>query len=142
MPKGRLIPLDIASPPEIPQSITKSSPEHTFHYAWVSDLLENVLDQVERNCQEDDKDIHWDVFNDRVLQPIMSRSKPPGLKEITAKYGIQDETKVSNMIVTVRRRLLSALKQRLRESVTSDEYVNCELEQIRQFFPKIAQDFK
>ena len=142
IPKGQLISLDAIVPPEIPLSITRSAPEHTFNYAWISALLENVLEEVEHECREDGKDIHWDVFYDRVLRPIMDRSNPPGLKEIVAKYGIRDETKASNMIVTVKRRLLSTLKQRLRESVTFDEYVNSELEQIRQFFPKLAQDSK
>jgi hypothetical protein len=140
IPKGQLISLDVGSPPEIPQSITVSAPECTFNYAWVSVLLEQVLDEVERECHEDGKDIHWGVFCDRILQPIMDRSNPPPLKEIMAKYGIQDESKASNMIVTVKRRLKVALRQYLRESVTSDEYLTGELEQIRQFFPKIAQD--
>lgn len=142
VPKGQLVSLYVVAPPEIPQSIAGSTPERTFHYAWVSALLEQVLEEVERECHEDGKDIHWDVFCDRVLHPIMDQGNPPPLKEIITKYGIQDETKASNMIVTVKRRLQAVLKQYLRESVTSDEYVKGELEQIRQFFPKIAQDSK
>jgi len=140
VPKGHFVSIDGVAPPEIPQSIAGSAPERTFDYAWVSALLEQVLEKVERECREDGKDIHWRVFCDRVLQPIMDRKYPPALKEIAAKYGISDESKVSNMIVTVKRRLQVALKQHLRESVTSDEYLAGELEQIRQFFPKIAQD--
>jgi len=139
-PKGQLIPLDVIAPPEIPQSITESAPERTFDYAWVSSLLEQVLEKVERECREDGKDVHWGIFCDRVIHPIMDRNTPPSLKEITTQYGISDESKASNMIVTVKRRIQVALKQYLRESVTSDEYLTGELEQMRQFFPKIAQD--
>jgi len=140
VPKGQFVSLEVVAPPEIPQSIAGSVPELTFNYAWVSALLEQVLEEVERECREDGKDIHWDVFCDRVLHPIMDRDNPPALKEIITKYGLQDEAKASNMIVTVKRRLQAALKQYLRDSVTSDEFVKGELEQIRQFFPKIAQD--
>ncbi|MDI6451552.1 hypothetical protein [Anaerobaca lacustris] len=139
-PKGRLFPLDIAEPPEVPQSIVGSAPESTFHYAWVSALLEQVFDEVERACHRDGQTLHWCVFRDRVLDPIMDRHPPPSLQEIVAKYGIQDERKVSNMIVTIKRRFRTALRQRLRESVTSDELVEGEFEQIRHFFPSIAQD--
>jgi RNA polymerase sigma-70 factor (ECF subfamily) len=142
IPKGQLVSLDVCEPPELPQSISGSVPEHAFDYAWVSVLLEQALEKVERQCQEEGKDIHWNIFCDRVLHPIMDRGSPPPLKEIVAKYGIQGETKASNMIVTIKRRLQTALKQCLRESVTSDEFVMGELEQIRQFFPKIAQDSK
>jgi DNA-directed RNA polymerase specialized sigma24 family protein len=140
VPKGHFVSIEGVAPPEIPQSIAGSAPERTFDYAWVSALLEQVLEKVERECREDGKDVHWDIFCDRVLQPIMDRNDPPALKEIVAKYGISDESRASNMIVTVKRRLQGALKQYLRESVTSDECVKGELEQIRQFFPKIAQD--
>ncbi|MGB2862099.1 MAG: sigma-70 family RNA polymerase sigma factor [Sedimentisphaerales bacterium] len=139
-PKGHFVSIDGVAPPEIPQSIAGSAPERTFDYAWVSVLLEQVLEKVERECREDGKNVHWGIFCDRVLHPIMDRGNPASLKEIAAQYGIQDESKASNMIVTVKRRLQGALKQYLRESVTSDEYVKGELEHIRQFFPKIAQD--
>ena len=142
VPKGHFVSIDGIALPEIPQSIARSAPERTFDYAWVSSLLEQVLEKVERECREDGKDVHWGIFCDRVLQPIMVRGNPPPLKEIVAQYGISDESRASNMIVTVKRRLQVALKQYLRESVTSDEYVKGELEQIRQFFPKIAQDSK
>jgi RNA polymerase sigma-70 factor (ECF subfamily) len=140
IPKGHFVSIDMVVPAEIPQSISASAPERTFDYAWVSALLEQVLEKVECECREDGKDVHWGVFCDRVLQPIMDRRHRPPLKEIVAKYGISDESKASNMVVTVKRRLQVALKQYLRESVTSDEYMKGELEQIRQFFPKIAQD--
>ena len=139
-PKGRLVSLDVAEPPEVPESIAGSDPESTFHYAWVSALLEQVFEEVERSCHRDGRTLHWCVFRERVLDPILDRSTPPPLGEIVAKYGIQDETKASNMMVTVKRRFAAALRQRLRESVTSEELLEGEFEQIRQFFPRIAQD--
>ena len=140
IPKGHFVSIDGVAPPEIPQSIAGSAPERTFDYAWVSALLEQVLEKVERECREDDKAVHWSIFCDRVLHPIMDQKDPPSLKEIAAQYEISDESRASNMMVTVKRRLQVALKQHLRESVTSEEYLAGELEQIRQFFPKIAQD--
>jgi len=140
VPKGQFVSINKVDPPKIPQSIARSAPERTFDYAWVSTLLEQVLEKVERECNEDGKNVHWGIFCDRILHPIMDRNDPPSLKEIIAKYGISDESMASNMMVTVKRRLQVALKQYLREFVTSDEYLAGELEQIKQFFPKIAQD--
>jgi RNA polymerase sigma-70 factor (ECF subfamily) len=139
-PKGRLVSLDVAEPPEVPESIAGSDPESTFHYAWVSALLEQVFEEVERSCHRDGRTLHWCVFRERVLDPIMDRSTPPPIREIVAKYGIQGEAQASNMVVTVKRRFAAALRRRLRESVTSEELLEGEFEQIRQFFPKIAQD--
>jgi len=77
-----------------------------------------------------------------VLRPIIERIDPVSTRELCAKYGIEDSGKVSNMIVTVKRRFQATLKQHLRDSVTSDEYVEGEVEEIQRFFPKIAQEWK
>jgi len=142
MPKGKLVSLDIVEPAELPQSLMTSAPEDTFRYAWISGLLERVLEQVEAKCYEDGKTVHWCIFRDRLLRPIIEGIDPVSIKDICAKYHIEDSAKVSNMIVTVKRRFQATLRQHLRESVVSDEYVENEIEEIQKFFPKIAQDWK
>jgi RNA polymerase sigma-70 factor (ECF subfamily) len=139
-PRGRLVPLDMVEPPQLPESLAGSTPEDIFHYAWVSALLEGVLKQVEAKCCEEGKTVHWQVFRDRVLRPIMDRTDPVPLKEICTRYGIDGEAKASNMIITVKRRFQAVLRQQLRSSVVSDEHAEGEVEEIRRFFPKVAQE--
>jgi hypothetical protein len=93
MPRGKLVSLDVVEMPAVPAGLSTSAPEDTFHYAWVSSLLEQVLETVKRQCCAEDKQTHWSVFLDRVLDPIMERSTPPTLKEIISRYGIPDESK-------------------------------------------------
>ncbi|MCH8219245.1 MAG: hypothetical protein IH892_21015, partial [Planctomycetes bacterium] len=69
-PRGSLVSLDEVEMPALPANLSTSAPEDTFHYAWVSSLLEQVLESVKRQCCEEDKQIHWCVFRDRVLDPI------------------------------------------------------------------------
>lgn len=142
MPKGKLVPIDMVEPPELPGTLMSSTAEYAFCYAWVSDLLERVLQQVEARCYEDGKTIHWCIFRDRLLKPIIERSDPVSIKDLCARYGIEDSSKVSNMIVTVKRRFQTILKQHLRDTVISDDYVQAEVEEILRFFPKIAQELK
>ena len=140
IPKDKLVPLDMIDSLELPKTLSTLAPDDSFNYAWVSSLLEDVLEEIEAKCNEDGKSIHWQVFCDRILQPVIDGITPPSLKEICEKYGIRDDAKASNMIVTVKRRFQSALKKQLRDSVVSEEQVNGELEEIKRFFPKIAQD--
>ena len=140
IPKDKLVPLDMVDSIELPQSISTSVPEDSFNYAWVSSLLEDVLEEVEAKCNADGKNLYWQVFCDRILQPIIDGTDPLSLKEICQKYVIKDDSKVSNMIVTVKRRFQAALKKQLRDSVVSEEQLSGELEEIKRFFPKIAQD--
>lgn len=140
MPRGGLVSLDAADMPVLPASLTTAAPEDTFNYAWVAGLLEQALESVKCQCDEEDLQIHWCVFQDRVLNPIMEQSHPPTLKEIITRYSISSEAKASNMIVTVKRRFQATLKRLLRDSVESEDFIREEWEQIRRFFPGMAQD--
>jgi len=139
-PRGKLVPLDIVEPSDLPNYTSGSTPEDTFNYAWISALLEQVLAQVEAKCYEDGKALHWRVFRERVLEPIMNRTTPPPLGTICARLGIAASAMASNMIVTVKRRFRVAFQRQLRNSVIADEYLEEEIEAIRRFLPEMAQE--
>ena len=70
----------------------------------------------------------------------MEKTVPPSMKEIYRKYAVESEAKASNMIVTVKRRFQTALRNHLRSLVVSEDQVDEELAEIMRFLPKIAQD--
>jgi len=140
IPKSKIVSLDVTDLPELRQTASELTPEDSFNYAWVSSLLEQVLKEVEEKCHQDGKTVHWHLFHDRILVPIMEKAEPPSMKEICRKYAIESETKASNMIVTVKRRFQTVLKSHLRSLVVSEDQVDDELAEIMRFLPKIAQD--
>jgi len=142
VPGGKLVPLDVADPDALVAISDDASPDDCFNYAWVSSLLERVFEKVEAACDQDGKTAYWKVFEERVLQPIMDQTDPPAVKEICGKYGIPDGHKLANMVVTVKRRIRSALEKHIRQLVTSPEEVSDELREMARFFPEIAQNFK
>jgi hypothetical protein len=95
-----------------------------------------MLSEVEAQCRKDGMDNHWDIFYDRVVEPIMERTEPPSMTDICQKYDIETAAKAANMIVTIKRRFQTTLKQHLRESVSSDEDISEELQELMQFFSK------
>ncbi len=137
-PTGKLVPLEMVEPAELSQLVAESDPEDCFNYAWVSALLERVLEDLEADYQRDGKTVHWQLFHDRVLAPILDRTDPVPLAELCTRYGLADEAQASNMIVTVKRRFQKLLREHLRKSVMSEELLAEEWEEIQQFFPKIA----
>jgi len=142
IPKDKLVPLEIIEPPILPQTISKLGPEESFNYAWKSALLDRILIQVQAECSEEGMSIHWRVFHDRVVQPILENIEAPSLKEICSKYAIEDEAKASNMAITVKRRFRSTLKKYIRSTVISENQTDEELKEILKLFPKKAQDSK
>jgi hypothetical protein len=141
-PAERLISLDIADAPVMPKAIYESRPEDSFNYAWKTALLDRVLAEVQTKCRQQDMETHWKVFNDKVVKPILENVEVPSLKEICTIYNVEDEVKASNMIVTVKRRFQSALREHIRNTVMSENEVDDELKEILRLFPKKAQDSK
>lgn len=140
IPKEKLVPLDIIDPPVLPQTILKGSPEDCFVHSWKSSLLDWTLSEVQAECQGQGLETHWNVFRDRVVQPIIEGKKPPSYQEICDLYGIENESKLSNMIVTVKRRFKTALKRQLRATVLSEDDITPELQEILSLFRESAQD--
>jgi len=142
IPKHKIVSLDAIEPPSLPQTIIESNPEDSYHYAWVSAMLDQVLSDVKHACCEQGMETHWSIFSERVVQPMLNNAAPPSLKDICEKYSIESEKKASNMIVTAKRRFQSALKQYIRSTVASESQMADELKEILKFIPKKAQHFQ
>ncbi|MFC1604645.1 RNA polymerase sigma factor [Planctomycetota bacterium] len=105
-------------------------PNHAFCYAWVSTLLDQVLADIKEEYCSTQRAGHWEVFRLRVLAPIFENTKEPSYKEICGKCNIADESKVANMIVTVKRRFRSVLKRNLRNLARTDAEADEEFAEI------------
>ncbi len=139
IPRNKLVSLDAIELPVLPQSVIESGPEDSYNYAWVSALLDQVLSEVKRKCCKQDMETHWCVFHDRVVVPMLNNTPPKSLVDICEEYDIESEKKASNMIVTVKRRFQSTLKQYIRNTVVSENQMSEELNEIMKFFPRKAQ---
>ncbi len=140
IPRAKLVPLDNIDIPDIYKTDMELSSEGAFNYAWVSALLEDVLEDVEVTCRQRHLTIHWRAFQERILGPILEGHDPPALHDICERHGIENTTKASNMIGTVKKIFRGTLEQHVRRSVLSDEDMPEELMQIKRFFQKSRQD--
>jgi DNA-directed RNA polymerase specialized sigma24 family protein len=138
----KAVSFEIDEEPVLPESVVQSTAEESYHYAWLSFLLEHVLEEVKDDCKQQGLDIHWALFNKRIVWPIFDDRPPPSLPELCELYDIEDEKKASNMIITVKRRFKVVLMQHVRNTVLSQGQASDELEELLQFFPKSAQHFQ
>ena len=66
----------------------------------------------------------------------MNETEPPSLTEIGPRHGVADPEKASNMIITVNRRLQTALRRCFREYLVSDAMVD---EEVREFLKMFGE---
>lgn len=139
IPRQKLRKLENVEPSTMPEVFGGLSSEETFNYAWISELLDQMLAQVEQECIERNMTDHWSVFHDRTLRPIIECTEPPSMADICKKYGIESPIKASNMIVAVKRRFQAAMRRHLRQSVASDDQMSEEMRELVRFLTKKTQ---
>jgi hypothetical protein len=139
IPKNNLVSLEYIDATELVEPLRELTAEESFHYAWVSSLLDEVFEEVEADCHAHNLTVHWNLFRDRVLEPITHETEPPSLTEICEKYDIEDKKKASNMAVTVNRRVQAAIKRHLRQALSEETTVEQETKEIMRALLKIAQ---
>ncbi len=139
IPQDRLISLEDFNFHELPETPRNLNSEEIFHYTWVCELLDRLLEEVETECRQRGMKMHWDLFNNRVLSPIITCAESPSLEELCHKYGVASTLKASNMIFSVKRRFRAAMKRLLRKSVASEAQINEEMRELMKFLAKGRQ---
>jgi DNA-directed RNA polymerase specialized sigma24 family protein len=141
-PEGGLVRLEAIDRLSAPEPLHKATPAEAFDYAWASALLDQVLAEVAAKCRERSSATHWEVFRERVLQPIMENAESPPLGRLCEKYGIPKKAKAANMIFTVKRNFRSVLRRHVRQFVASDAEVDDEISHLMRVFSRRAAIFQ
>ncbi|MCF7976213.1 MAG: hypothetical protein K9N55_20510 [Phycisphaerae bacterium] len=135
IPDIKLVSLETVDSSTLSRSLAQTTAEDAYHFAWIKTLLEEVASSVKVACYRQGMKIHWDLFWEHILQPIFSGS-PASLPHLCEKHGIENTKKVSNMIVTVKRRFRHMLMQHVQNTVASDEEASEELDYFTHFLQK------
>ncbi|NQT84454.1 sigma-70 family RNA polymerase sigma factor [bacterium] len=77
MPEGGLVRLEDVDWLNAPEPAHSASPLEAFDYAWASALLDQVVAEVAGECLETGNYTYWELFQARVLQPIMENADSP-----------------------------------------------------------------
>ena len=124
---GNMLALDEFDLSRVPTKIPGNSPEECFNHIWIADILEQVLLDVKQECYRNNRKDYWGVFEARVLLPIISGKKPVSLPCLCKKYKITNESRASNMVITIKRRLKKALERNMKkfgeDSLTKSEQI-------------------
>ena len=142
IPREKMVSLDLAEAPALPASLTQASVEESFNYAWITAMMERVLSLVKADCAEHGMKVHWALFYERVVRPLLTDRPAPPLTHLCHVHGIENIQTASNMIVTVKRRFRVALEQNVRRTLNDGDQTPDEIEVLLQFFRKSAQGFE
>ena len=112
-------------PPPLPAM--EASPEEVYVYAWASQLLDDVLADVEAQCRQADQQQHWEVFRQSVVEPTLYGAKKPAMIDLCRELNIDTPKKAAAMNVTVKGRFKRVLRAHVLDFVPSEEEVDSEI---------------
>lgn len=106
------------------------SADHAFDQAWAKQLLNQVIERMEAECQTDGRPDIWRVFQGRVIAPIMEGADPTDYDEIVAECGFKSPAQASNALVTGKRMFARLLRSAIAEYASSDEEIEVEIQEL------------
>jgi RNA polymerase sigma-70 factor (ECF subfamily) len=79
------------------------APEAAFHRAWISMLIRDAADALRTECLAAGRDMQWDLFDRRILRPMLEGAPAPSYEQLMAHWKLDAASQVSNAIVAMRR---------------------------------------
>jgi len=112
-------------PPPLPA--IEASPHQAFVYAWASQLLDEVLEDVAAQCHQAGQQQHWEVFRQTVVEPTLFGAEIPPMPALCRELRIDTPKQAAAMKVTVKRRFKRVMRAYVLEFVASEEEVESEI---------------
>jgi RNA polymerase sigma-70 factor (ECF subfamily) len=103
------------------------SPEQAFSAQWNATLIRQVLDRVRRDCLKAGLEPHWNIFEARVVRPMLLNEPRVPYPRLVDRLDLQDSGQAANMMVTVKRRFVQALVEEVSFTVSDPVQVEEEI---------------
>lgn len=107
-----------------------SSPEHAFCAQWNATIIRDVLDRVRDGCLKAGLEAHWEVFEARVVRPMLFNEPRMPYAKLVDRLELADAAQAANMMITVKRRFVHALVQEVATTVSDPMQVEEELREL------------
>jgi DNA-directed RNA polymerase specialized sigma24 family protein len=120
---------------EIEISSNINDPETEFDIVWAKELLHSVLGELEVECRNRNKMIHWNIFRSWFLEPNIS-TEEANMSVICEKYGVDDVDKAYNMISNLKGRFRKILRHRFSFYLVSETEIDDEINHFIQIFSR------
>lgn len=106
------------------------APEGAFHRAWIRTLIEDAAERLRREQMEQQREWAWDIFQSRVLLPMLNGHTPPPYEVLMARWNLTTPAQVANTIVRMRHAFVKHLLTAVGTTVDSPEEARAELRRL------------
>jgi hypothetical protein len=102
-----------------------------FDVAWAREIIGEALGRVKTECVASGKLAYWNVFDCRVVAPILEGVEPVPYEQLVQRFGFKSPTEASNALVTAKRIFVRALHAVVAEYATDKGGTDEEIQELR-----------
>jgi DNA-directed RNA polymerase specialized sigma24 family protein len=119
-------------------SLPSADPSHEHHYnlEWARHTLAEALARMRRECAQKGRPELWDIFDGRILQPLLGGGTALPYEALVARYGFQSPTQATNALITAKRMFKRLLEEVVRDTVETDAQVEEEIRELKRVLSK------
>jgi RNA polymerase sigma-70 factor (ECF subfamily) len=108
------------------------TPEEIYEKTWFLTILNNVLERLAIEYKEKGQDVHYTLFEKRIIQPILYGFEKPSIKDLSLELSLKP-SEASNCIVTAKRAYQRHLRDEISSYASSEKEVSEEINDLRYF---------
>jgi len=116
------------------------SPEKAYDAQWMNDLLRQSVGELQRSLEQEGKPLYFEAFRLYCLEPFRANSgapsplaglpaESPTYEEVARRLGLK-KSDVRNYLSVCRQRIFLLLRDRIRDTVQTEDEVKRELEEL------------
>jgi len=108
-------------------AMAKEDASNAYELAWARQLLGEAIQRMERECLEGKRKDMWQIFEERLILPLLGDGPTPSYEELVHKYSLSSPTQASNLLITGKRMFIRILRNVVSEYVHSDQEIDEEI---------------
>ena len=112
---GKIASLDAIQQEEA--TVGAGSPGNDFDRAWALDVLSQSLADMQRECEDRGEEIRWQIFEKRILGPLLDDADALSFAKLAAEFGLADQKTAMNRLTTAKRQFARHVRQAVRRYV-------------------------
>ncbi|MCX6907536.1 MAG: hypothetical protein NTY01_05780 [Verrucomicrobia bacterium] len=98
---------------------------------WARQVIAEALQRAQIECEATGRANFWNMFEVRVVGPLLRGEPPPAYETLVARLGFQSPLQASNALTTAKRIFTRMLREVVAEYSESPEAVEAELHDLR-----------
>ena len=114
-----------------------------FDVEWARSVLNQTLSRMALKCRSSGRDDVWNLFELRLIQPIIDNQPPPPYQQILKTCGLRTPLQASNMLVTGKRMFERILKAVIAEYAIDERQIDEEILDLKNILARsTGQDYQ